>query len=309
MTRLAGALAAMLLAACALRAPSPEAFAFAVLGDTPYSAREEEPYQAMLRRLDREPLAFVVHVGDFKRGATPCTDEIYQARFSQFDASRHPFIYTPGDNEWIDCRRNRTHNDPLERLAHIRRIFFATPESLGRRRIATEVQSEAAPGCSAYPENRAWERGGVRFVTLNVSGSDNGTGFSAASDAEARCRNEANRRWLERAVAAAESPRVRALVVAFQANPWFTAKPVFADFVAQLRQSAQRLRKPMLLVHGDSHTYRVDTPVNDPAGQPIANLTRVETYGSPFVGWVRITVDPGAPGVFTFEPKLQAIAP
>jgi hypothetical protein len=39
------------------------------------------------------------------------------------------------------------------------------------------------------------------------------------------------------------------------------------------------------------------------------NLTRLETYGSPFVGWVKVTVDPERPDVFTFEPKTEAFVP
>jgi hypothetical protein len=36
-------------------------------------------------------------------------------------------------------------------------------------------------------------------------------------------------------------------------------------------------------------------------------MTRLETYGSPFVGWVRVDVDPSRPNVFTFEPRLEAV--
>ena len=46
-----------------------------------------------------------------------------------------------------------------------------------------------------------------------------------------------------------------------------------------------------------------------PDGEPVPNALRLETYGSPFVGWVRVTVDPDSPGVFIVEPRLVAIAP
>jgi hypothetical protein len=48
----------------------------------------------------------------------------------------------------------------------------------------------------------------------------------------------------------------------------------------------------VLLVHGDTHNYRVDTPFSDALGVPFTGLTRVETYGSPIIGWVKVTVDP-----------------
>jgi hypothetical protein len=41
-----------------------------------------------------------------------------------------PVIYSVGDNEWTDCLRvNNGAYAPLERLALIRRTFFATNES------------------------------------------------------------------------------------------------------------------------------------------------------------------------------------
>src|SRR5207253_7930905 len=87
----------LLLAGCALRPPSPEAFAFGVMGDAPYNDREEAPFVAMIARMNAEPLEFVVHVGDFKAdGGSPCRDALFARRRAQFDSSAHPLIYTPG---------------------------------------------------------------------------------------------------------------------------------------------------------------------------------------------------------------------
>jgi hypothetical protein len=307
-----GALAALalLLSSCASPPAPPDGFTFAVFGDTPYSVNEEKLYHAMLRRLDGERFEFIVHVGDIKSGSTPCTDELFAERYADLNASANPIVYTPGDNEWTDCRRKAAGSmNSLERLARLRQVFFANEWSLGKRRIATQVQRQclerSAAGCTCgpYPENRAWTHGGVRFVTLNIPGSDNNVGFDAASDAEARCRNEANRQWLEGAAAASESTNERALAVFIQADPWETRHPaVYAGFLAQLKDVAMRLRKPVLFVHGDSHVYRFDTPFGVPY------LARLETYGSPQVGWVRVTVDATAPEVFRAEPVLEGIA-
>jgi hypothetical protein len=298
---------AALLAGCAVRAPSPEGFAFGVMGDAPYNDREEAHVTAMLERMGAEPLAFIVHIGDIKASGAPCTGALFEQRRTQLDRSRHPIIYTPGDNEWTDCRR-RAGEHPLESLAQLRRVFFSDRWSLGVGKIETLVEDRAAP-CAAYPENRAWTRMRIRFVTLNIPGSDNNVGFDQASDDEAACRNEANRRWLARAADESEGADTRALVVAIHANPWATRKPaVYRDFLAQLQAVARRLGKPVLLVHGDTHTYRVDTPFSA-AGETLFNLTRLETYGSPFVGWVKVTVDPQSPEVFRFEPKFEAFVP
>jgi hypothetical protein len=42
--------------------------------------------------------------------------------------------------------------------------------------------------------------------------------------------------------------------------------------------------------------------VDSATGQPLANVTRVETFGSPNVGWVRVTFDPAGPAFVNVEP-------
>src|SRR5260221_4814321 len=173
------AASAILVAQCAIIRPGPEAFAFGVMGDTPYNAREEVQFVHMLDGLGREKLAFVVHVGDFKAGGnSPCTDELFLLRKAQFDRSAHPFVYTPGDNDWTDCRRKSNGGgDPIERLDAIRRVFFSDGNSLGVERMATDAQTQCLePGtpcaCGPFPENRLWEHRGVVFGTINVQGSN-----------------------------------------------------------------------------------------------------------------------------------------
>lgn len=301
-------LALALLGACASPPRHPEAFSFAVLGDTPYSEREERAFERMIGRINAEPLAFVVHVGDFK-GAGECSDALFARRKAQFDTFAAPLVYTPGDNEWTDCRRRSMGSgDPLERLAKLRQVFFAGPRSLGAATMPTEAQDRclappvAGCGCGAYPENRSWKRSGVRFVTLNVPGSENNEGFDPASDAEARCRNVANARWLERAIEASVAEHGRALVIAIQADPWRSTRGTYLALLARIEAGAARLGRPVLFIHGDTHTYVVDRPLQGP-------ITRLETFGSPFVGWVKVDFEPDAPEVFSFEPHLEALVP
>ncbi|HSN22063.1 MAG TPA: metallophosphoesterase [Usitatibacter sp.] len=317
--RAAAALAALAatLAGCSLAPPAPGGFRFAVMGDTPYNAGEERAFVAMLARIDAAPVEFAIHVGDFKAGGnSPCTDAVYFERKTEFDRSVHPIVLTPGDNDWTDCRRRSNGAmDPIERLARLREIFFATPASLGRAPMATRMQSRcmapAIPGCGCdpHPENRMWVHGRVTFVTLNVPGSNDNRGHGAASEREADCRDEANRQWLEEAVDGTERTSGLGLVIALQADPWATEKPVYKGLLAQVADAGRRLARPVLFVHGDSHTYRVDAPFRDASGTPIEDITRLEVYGSPFVGWVEVTVDPAYPGLFRIDPHLEALVP
>ncbi len=298
-------------ASCAVSPPSPSGYVFGVMGDTPYTAKEEPRFVEMIQHMNAEPLAFVIHVGDIKAGSNSrCSDELYAKRLAQFNASEHPLIYTPGDNEWRDCqRKSNGGDDPLERLDRIREVFFKGRTTLGLSTIDTTGEGPRGD-CGAYPENRAWAYRGIRFVTINVPGDDNNEGINERFDAEARCRNEANERWIDEAAAEVDKGGERALVIATQADPWHNAKTrEFHVLIAKIAEVARRLQRPVLFVHGDTHVYRWDTPFKDRYGEPVQNALRLETYGSPFVGWVRVTVDPDSPGVFIVEPKLVAIKP
>ncbi|CAN5907740.1 hypothetical protein BH23ACT11_BH23ACT11_29110 [soil metagenome] len=60
--------------------------------------------------------------------------------------------------------------------------------------------------------------------------------------------------------------------------------------------------KPVVPVHGDSHTVRIDKLRT--SEQQLLNFTRLETFGSPGVHWVRASVDTRDPEVFTFEREI-----
>jgi len=303
MTRLRALLlaAALALAGCATKPPHPEAFAFGILGDTPYSENETVRFLELLHYVNVEPLAFVVHVGDMKAGGnSPCTDELYEERRAQFDRLKAPFHFIPGDNDWVDCRRpTNGRMDPLERLERLRAVYYgAAVPSPATKRIAGERQ----PG---FPENIRWAQAGVVFTTLNVQGSNDNYGFDAASDAEHAKRLAANLEWLATAARAAQAPGTRGLAVIFHVNPFIESKQdVYRPYLEALRGAAGTLAKPVLLIHGDTHHQRVDHPFKDARGETIANITRMETFGSPWVGWVKVHVDPDDPRLFSFEPRL-----
>ena len=108
-----------------------DAYDFAVVGDLPYNVFEREHLPALLDQIGAAGNRFVVHVGDIKHGSAPCDDESLTTAFRMLDASPLPLIYTPGDNDWADCRREAAGGfKPLERLAHLREQFFASSRSL-----------------------------------------------------------------------------------------------------------------------------------------------------------------------------------
>ena len=128
-------------------------FEFALIGDMPYDGRQEKEFAHLMRDIDAADVAFVVHNGDFWYdgsawteeigGFPPCGDDTFEHRLGLAQNSRHPFIYVPGDNEWADCHRAKPRTyEPFERLAKLRKMFFPTSQSLGRRTMPLTRQSE-----------------------------------------------------------------------------------------------------------------------------------------------------------------------
>ena len=308
----------LLAAACSGRAsvvPSGSggrAATFALIGDMQYSDAQQAPFERVMAQLDSAPLDFVVHVGDIHGGSVPCTDSIQRARREEYDRSRHPFVLVFGDNEWTDC--HRTGFDPEERLRALRRLFASGPESLGRRRMRLVRQSDA-PWEREYAEHARWEAGGALFVTLNVVGSNNAIGRTPAAAQERERRTDAALEWLRDSFRHARDRGLAGVMVVIHGDPGFRRARLAPGWLANLTGFDRLLGElgrltvdfggPVVLVHGDTHSFVVDMPLSDSAsGQVVANFTRVEVFGSPDAHWVRGTADAGDPRVFRFEPMI-----
>ena len=302
------------LAACTAHIAPPLAFGgrtalrFALIGDTPYSAAEAAALDSMIEDINREELAFVIHVGDITGGQGPCTDEWLEARKRQFEKFRHPFVIVPGDNEWVDCHRSGF--DPMERLGKFRELFEYGDTSLANRSLRLERQSGRY---REYREHVRWIAADVLFVGVNVQGSNNNLGRTPAMDAEHRARMAAVFEWLEDSVRLAERRRLAGMLIFAQGDPDFEGKMRrkgsngFADFRNTLRDLALKFGKPVLFVNGDTHLYKLDQPIADPStGEPIRNFTRVIVFGSPQTRWVRAGIDPRSPQLFQVSPAPQA---
>ena len=122
---------------------------FALIGDQQYTPVQEKLFENVIDAMNKEKLAFVVHDGDIIGSDKPCDDATFARRLRTFGRSVHPFILTPGDNDWTDCGRPSMGGfDPLERLAKLRALFLPAPgRTLGKRSMA--VLSQGPP----YVEN------------------------------------------------------------------------------------------------------------------------------------------------------------
>lgn len=296
----------------AQESPRPsQRFEFGLMGDLPYTPEQEVKFPNLVTAMNQEDLEFIIHDGDLKSGSTLCSNEMFEQRKALFQTFTHPFVFIPGDNEWTDCHReNNGRYDPIERLAKIRELFMVGDRSLGQRTIRLTRQSEQRQ-YRKFRENVRWTYGNVMFVGLNVTGSNNNLGRTPEADAEYTERNTADLAWMRESFAMAKRNRNAAIVLAIQANPNFELsadnpeRTGFNDFLATLETETLAFKLPVVLVHGDSHNFQLDKPMyGSESERRVENFTRVETFGSPDVHWLRAIVDPNDSDFFSFEQEI-----
>jgi hypothetical protein len=317
-TTAAAVLALGLLAsqpAIAANAAESDAFTFGVIGDIPYGDAEIAKFPARIQDINADKeLKFVTHVGDIKNGSSVCSDEYFSNIRTQFDTFEHPLVFTPGDNEWVDCHRtNNGAYNPLERLDKLREVFFDEPgKTLG---ATMPVKTQENLG---LPENVRFNQNRVAFSVLNIQGSNNslqpwsGLGNTTATPeqlAEVEHRTEAVLDQIRDTFADAERRNDRAVVLMTQADMFdpsllnaATANPEivsgFRGIVQAIIEETNSFDRPVYLINGDSHVFAENQPLAagspwlDIYGQPAADdLQRITVDGSAnATNYVRFTV-------------------
>jgi|SRR3954451_23127217 hypothetical protein len=299
------------------------AYSIGLWGDVPYSDTQKTTgVPNLVADMNGRRLAFTVNDGDLKSGGSACTDDVYLAFKATLNSLRAPAAFTPGDNDWTDCDRGPFSSS--ERLDFERRLFFATPFTLGQRRLRQEVQDPP------YVENRRWTFGRVTYATLNVQGSCNNLCDVGPDPAEYAARNRADIAWLRATFAAAKARGSAAVMLVYQADPgWDQSDPTraplrdpktlaqtdgqpdgFQELLSALRDETIAFRRPVVAVNGDSHYFRIDKPLQDAEGRRVENFTRVETFGdhpengNNDVHWLQVDVDPRSREVFSYQPQI-----
>lgn len=309
-------------------------------GDLPYSTQQATVgVPNLIADMNSQNLSFSVHDGDLKSGSSECTDSVYMQGLAYFNSLTAPAIFTPGDNDWVDCDRISGYNS-LVQLDKERAWFFSTPYTLGGHPFLMEVQTAKLCLNASYEyvgcvENRRWTAGRITYATLNVQGSCNNLCDVAPDPIEWAARNAANIQWVKDTFASANENGSVAVMFISQADPAFddttgladdTRDPKtlaqddglpdgFQEFLLALRAEVIAFKKPVAYVHGDSHYFRIDKPLLDANGVRVTNFTRVETFGDHAVKghpewddndvqWLKVYVDPNSREVFSYQPQI-----
>lgn len=312
----AAALLASTVPAVATESHTPTAnrqapFTFAVIGDLPYGHDQAELFPSWIEDINADPdVATVIHLGDTKSGSTECSDDWNNMVLERFNSFEDPLLYTPGDNEWTDCHREKAGQyNPLERLDAIRATYFSEPHrTLGQNREWVISQP-------FYPENVLFWRDDVVFSTVHVVGSNNGhkpwTGLGLTKptreqEQERHHRTRADRHWIRGAFATAHVVGARAVVLNVHADMFYYGgqkeeqASKFRPIVREIAREASQFDGPVYIFNGDTHEYLVDTPLADGSPwldfydvDPAPNLTRVQIDGDVnATNWVKVTVNP-----------------
>jgi hypothetical protein len=311
----------------------PEAYSIGLFGDMPYNAQGKADYPYLLRDLNDSKISFSMFDGDLKAGGDgPCSDSLYTTAIAGFNSLERPLVWVPGDNDWTDCwgrygPATAPFSDPIERLNHERQLFASTSQSLGQKTLTLTRESSEGGAYSLYSENVRWTYGPVVYLGLNVQGSNDNypyhdTDPSPRTDAEIQrqrdeeiARKAADLHWLGEGFAYAKQVHAKGVLIVWQADPNFNneqhlANPhdgdAFPDYVNALRSETMAFPGQVVLVHGDSHYFKVDKPLTLASGKVLGNFTRVETFGAASTDWVQATVDPTSRNLFRFEPMIVA---
>jgi hypothetical protein len=312
---------------------------YAVIGDFPYGPDKRAELPRLVDKINADPtIEGVIHLGDIKAGTnSDCSDTYFQDIRDQFDRFVDPLVYTPGDNEWTDCHvqfKNNGLYTPTERLIKVRQVFYpVVGRTLGVNATDVLSQGQVDQPNAQYIENVMWIKGDVVFATVNITGSNddkadwgtplpsNASSFPSQAT-ERTTRKRANRDWIDRTFDRAQ--HAKALVLAIQADMWdgtLATRPTTIDdydaYVEQIGRLAAAFGKPVLLLEGDSHVFRIDHPFTPSSplfvlhpNTPVAqNVTRLVVNGSASrTEYVRLTINPEAKdgNIFTWvEIPLQ----
>jgi hypothetical protein len=304
------------LIASSLPVSAGEPFRFVAIGDLPYGKSEvvNPKFEALIGAINLAKPAFTIHIGDTKSGNTPCSNEMLDRQRAYMDSFDSALVYTPGDNEWTDCHRKESGSmDPLDRLAYIRTTYFPEAKSRGKVAIALERQSDLSREHKTFVENARFLKNDVMVVTAHVVGSNNNFEVRDPKAAmEFFPRDAANIAWLAAAFEKAKSSQAKAVVLAIHADMFefdfnmlrkeeFLRHSGFLNFGNALVDQANAFGKPVLLVYGDSHIFRVWRPF--PKRAP--GITALEVYGASDMHAVEVTVTPDAQFPFAFRPLLN----
>jgi hypothetical protein len=286
----------------------PAEFSFGVIAHPFRAATDETPLRDAIAETDADNLAFVVANG-IKANAEPCSDTLYQRRKALLDSAKNGLIVSLAGSDWTDCRNSHGRSAAIERLNHIRELFFSDEFSLGGSRIPL-VRESATAKFRTYAENARWEVGNIMFATVNLPAGNNHYRIEAGRNSEFEDRLIANRDWLQRIFLFALRKKVNGIVLFCDGDPLVepgflerfeisSKRDGFAETRKLLHELATRFPGRVLIVYGQT-TSKTAPPPDIVWGGNLGKLGITS-------GWTKVNVTPGSAGLFSVRNDVTEV--
>ena len=276
---------------------SSDATTFISFGDFPHVPEHdvENNLKMLLSSMNKYDPALFIHVGDTFGRVEPCTNSMIDLQRKMLNSLDAPVFYTPGDNEWRDCyQKNGENYDNQERLEYIRKTYYSDNKTLGKNALYVENYRS-----NGYPENARIMIENVAFISAHVIGS--GNNFDPRSERNTKeyfTRDSANINWIKESFK--KYDKASAFVVVIHADMYDRGTdngrsipkvpilaPQYEKFGMTLYNISNEYKKPILILHGDTHTFKDFQPnsINYPF------IYAIENYGNPDLKALMIEVD------------------
>lgn len=296
---------------------------FIALGDLPSDEKNYPLYEALIKSINLIKPSLVIHTGDATHPGD-CTNKTIDHGYNYMNSFDAPVLFALGDNDWTDCPKRDY--DSIERLNYYRQTHFNSNITLGSKSIEVFNQNE-----TGHPENMRLSKDNIGFVTVHVIRTiNNMIPLEPDLREEFFLRNEANLLWLKQSFS--EFNDTDAIVVTLHANmfesqrlpfkmlahkiyknkklllsyetyktlfrtlfggPNYKFKLPYRDIGKSIQKLSSEFKKPVLLLHGDTHFHRITRPLKD-----FPYLHVIETFGSPNVKAIEIAVQPKSKNPF-----------
>lgn len=227
-------------------APSDFSFQFAVTGDVPYTLKEEQTLALQLVDLEKsgENISFLIHLGDINQASEEtCNHETFSNVhwILRRNSPNIPIFIIPGDNDWLDCPNG---SDKAWQAWTDNFLYFDQnwDHQFNVERLASR------------PENFSFLiRNSVLFVGLNIPGSRNYDSMEDLSNPfEWENRIAEEFQWAKTQIYK-YILQLKSIVLFIHARPRDDFHGTFKD---GLKELSKELKLPILLLHGDGHTWQ-----------------------------------------------------
>lgn len=256
------------------QSPTATYLDFAVTGDGPYEAEEAVKVARYLQEVE-DSVQFVVHVGDLNRAKdTNCAKRVFEdvSKLLEYN-SKKPLFITPGDNDWNDCP-----NPNLAWQYYTQYFYYFDKKT--KHNIQVSYQPGRRENFSFYMKDF------VLFIGLNIVGGN------VHDSSEWRNRLTSESQWFKAQVQKyAMSGNLEAIVLFGHASP----NSNHDRFFDPLADEANRLKIPILYMHGDGHKWEHESSA---LGSRYITRVQVDQFGRRRPVRVRITKGANPPWEF-----------